>query len=171
MNESHLKVAAEQLKFLRGGTPYYEESLKIFREEVQAGNLSLADDLKTSEEELKRLRLLGCKVTALGWLRYLREGTEQHEAFLKYFRQEVQKGSLSLADDLKTSEEELEKLRVLGCKIAGDEWRRRLQESYPGQYDGLPGHSQGVVECVGAAPSSFLARVRRGFYKPFRKNT
>ncbi|MBP7006010.1 hypothetical protein KBB27_02730 [Patescibacteria group bacterium] len=152
-----LKTAAlGRLEFLRKGTTHYEDFLRYLREEAEKAGLSLVD-LGTDEEELKRLRVLGCKTTALGWLQHLRKGIEQHEAFFEYFRQEVEKGGLSLTD-LGTSEEELEKLRLLGRKVAHNEWLRGLHENYPGQYDGSPSGFRRVVSAL----SSLWERVKRG---------
>lgn len=62
-----------------------------------------------------------CLKSAQEWLTYLRRGTGEYRSFLECFRREVRKGSLSL-EKLGTSEEELECLRVLGCKTAAIQW-------------------------------------------------
>lgn len=104
------------LRVLRGGTEQYDSYIACIREEARDNNLSL-EDIGTSEAELEELRFLGCKTAAREWLRFLRNGTRQYESFLAYFRQEVADGNFSLAD-FGTSEKELEKLRLLGCRIA-----------------------------------------------------
>ena len=107
--KDHKGEARRALKYLRSGTDQYEGVLKHLREEVQRGGLTLKD-IGTSEEELERLRVEGCKTSAQNTLKYLRSGTDQYEDSLKRLRKEVQKGGLTLKD-IGTSEEELERLR------------------------------------------------------------
>ncbi len=67
------------------------------------------------------------------WLGYLRESTYDGWMWIIYIREELRKGSLSFAD-IGTSEEELEELRVKGCKIAAQELLGFLR-SGTDQYD------------------------------------
>jgi len=109
MKENHKVQAQKWLEHLRSGTDQYESFLKYLHEEVQKGGFTLKD-IGTSEEELEQLRVKGCKTSAQKWLEYLRSGADQYDSFLKYLREEVQKGGLTLKD-IGTSKEELEKLR------------------------------------------------------------
>ena len=112
MKTQHEVEAQKWLNYLRDGTSEYETVLGHLRGEVRKGNLLLAD-IGTSEEELKQLRVKGCKVSAQKWLSYLRQGNGSYEECINLLRIEVRKGNLLLAD-IGTSEEELKQLRVKG---------------------------------------------------------
>ncbi|MBU0722145.1 hypothetical protein KKA93_01655 [Patescibacteria group bacterium] len=65
------------------------------------------------------------------WLKHFRSGTDHYGSFLdgsflEYLREEVQKGGLTL-EDIETSEEELEELRVRSCKALAQEWLKHLR--------------------------------------------
>ena len=58
---------------------------------------------------------------ALKWLIYLRMGNDRCNSMIDSIRDIVREGKLSLTD-IGTSEEELEQLRVKGCKVAALKW-------------------------------------------------
>lgn len=60
------------------------------------------------------------------WLGLLRRGTDKYDLFFGCLRQELEKGGFSLAD-IGTSNEELEELRVNGCKISVQKWLDSLR--------------------------------------------
>jgi hypothetical protein len=113
MPNRHVSEAQKWLEPLRHGTFLYESFIANVREEAQKGNLSLAD-IGTSEKELEELRIKGCKVAARDWLSHLRRGTDHYDLNIALVRNEAQKGSFTL-EDIDTSEDELEKLRIKGC--------------------------------------------------------
>lgn len=51
------------------------------------------------------------KMDAQKWLGFLRGGTDSYDLFLRYLREDVQKGGFCL-EDIDTNETELEELRV-----------------------------------------------------------
>ena len=55
------------------------------------------------------------KIGAEGFLKTLRRGTDMAEDFIGYVRAALAKGGLTLAD-IGTTEQELEQLRIKGCK-------------------------------------------------------
>lgn len=100
------KMCARMWLFnLRKGSDRYEHSLFNLREEVRKGNFTLMK-IGTSEDELKRLRILGAKTAAKKWLSYLRRGSARSEHFATYIRKEARKGGLTLAE-VGTTEDEL----------------------------------------------------------------
>ena len=115
------KVTAEKfLGFLRGGDEKCESSLRNLREELQRDGFSLAD-IGTSEEELEELMVKGSKIDAQKWLGHLREGDDQYKSWLVYLRTAVERGGFALVD-IGTDEQELETLRINGCKITAQKW-------------------------------------------------
>lgn len=58
---------------------------------------------------------------ACKWLGYLRSGTDQYDACIRFIHEDARKGNFSLLS-IGTSEEELEELRVKGCEIAARKW-------------------------------------------------
>jgi hypothetical protein len=124
--------AQKWLKRLRSGIEHYEICLGFLLEEAQKGGLTL-EDIGTSKEELEQLRIKGCKAEARRWLEYLRSGTGHYDTFLKYLREEVQRGGLTL-EDVGTSEEELEQLRIKYFKANAQYWLEYLR-SGTGHYD------------------------------------
>ena len=123
--EDHKKEAQKWLERLRSGTSYWESFLQYLRNNLQKAGLTLKD-IGTSEKELEKLRIKGCKTSAQKWLEYLRSGTDQYESFLRYLLEEVKEGGFTLKD-IGTSEEELKKLRVKGCKISAQKWLEYLR--------------------------------------------
>ena len=115
----HKKEAQKWLESLRSGTIHYDGALWSLRRDVLGGGLTL-EDIGTSEKELEELRVKGCKNLAQELLESLRSGIDRYESFLKCLRKEVQKGGLTL-EDIGTSEEELEELRVKNCKALAQE--------------------------------------------------
>jgi hypothetical protein len=60
------------------------------------------------------------------WLSRLRQGATNWEIILDHFRREVERGSFSLSE-IGTNEDELENLRVRGCKTAAVTWLSALR--------------------------------------------
>ncbi len=108
------------LDYLRRDPAQHTSWLTYFRNALTYHGKTL-EDYNTSEEELEKLRILGCKKNAEKWLEYLRRGSSEHQSFAKYLRQDAQEGGFTL-EEIGTSEKELEKLRILGCKINAVKW-------------------------------------------------
>jgi len=115
---------------LRAGEFDYEWYLRKIKEKVDSGELSL-EFLETSEEELEKLRVLGCATAAKLYFERLASGTELYELTLKQLRLELEKGGLTLTD-IETTEAELEEFRVEGCKTAALIWLNLLREQGSG---------------------------------------
>ncbi len=129
LHESKMEAQAWLAK-LRAGEFDYEWYLRKIKEKVETGELSL-EFLGTSEEELEKLRVLGCKTAAKLYLERLAAGTELYELSLKQIRHELEKGGLTVSD-IETTEAELEKYRVEGCKTAALIWLGLLREQGAG---------------------------------------
>lgn len=114
------------LKSLRVGTSHYKSFIKRLKEELKQGGLTL-EDVGSSEEEIERLRILGCRTTAQSHLNRLRLGSVLYENYLKKLLLELRKGKLAL-ELIGTSVEELEQLRILGCKKSARKWLRILRD-------------------------------------------
>ncbi len=111
------KTAAQTcLDDLREGSIEYRLHLSKFRELVRQGGLTLAE-FPTSEVELESLRIKGCKTSATYFLEKLRPGVNSWWLFLSCLRRECTEGRFTFAV-IGTSEEELEQLRIKGCKTA-----------------------------------------------------
>jgi len=67
------------------------------------------------------------------YLDYLRKGSDQYDTYIRYVREEVRKGGFTL-EDIGTSEEELEELRVMGCKVSARKYLDYLRKGSD-QYD------------------------------------
>ena len=61
------------------------------------------------------------------WLDALRKGTQQHRAALGYVDEYTKEGGLTLKD-IGTTKAELEKCRVLGCKVNAQFWLDALRK-------------------------------------------
>lgn len=115
---------------LRSGSLQHKTCLRNFRAALNHQGKTLAD-YNTSEDELEELRILGCKKNAEEWLGILRNGSPDHQSFAKYLRQDAQEGGFTL-EEIGTSEDELEKLRILGCKMSAESWLRILRRGHEG---------------------------------------
>ncbi len=114
------KIAKSQIRkwliILRCGTSIYHLLIVWIREDVHYWGFSLAE-IGTSEEELEKLRVLGCKTMAKELLDTLRKGTTntisniniKYNELIHYIRSGVLKKNFSLAE-IGTSEEELKEL-------------------------------------------------------------
>src|SRR3990172_2095411 len=130
------KRAVKSLERLREdfGGYRYKKCLKHLRMVVRKSGLTL-EDIGTSEEGLEKLRVNCCKKSAEEYLKDLREGIYPYNHTLgdtlECLRREVKNGGLTL-EDIGTSEEELEKLRVNCCKKSAEEYLKDLREGiYP----------------------------------------
>ncbi len=116
----YLSRGLRLLDYLRNGISDYDSCIRDIREEARKGGFSLAD-IGTNEKEIEELRVKGCKAAAHMWLDFLRHGASRYDSCICYVREEATKGNLSLAD-IGTNEEELEELRVKGCKTVAYMW-------------------------------------------------
>lgn len=112
----HKREAQRVLEKLRKATDNYGHWVRVLRAELKKGDL-LPSDIGTTEEELQEYWVKDCKIAIQQVLEKLRKGTSIYEFYLKLLRLGLEQGGLSLSD-VGTSEEELEALRVKGCKIA-----------------------------------------------------
>jgi len=122
------------LLFLRSGTRYYKKYLAKIRYGADKGFFSLAN-IGTSEQELEKLRIKGCKPRAKEWLHLLECNAMAYSRFsqeeinqtgmsvddrfdfiLGYLRKELESGGLSLAD-IDMDEEELEAMKATGRRL------------------------------------------------------
>lgn len=76
--------------------------------------------------EMVQVYRKGACMSAILWLTYLRNGTDQYEHLTQYVREELEAGGLTLAD-IRSSEDELTQLQVLGAKTAAAEWLHFLR--------------------------------------------
>ncbi len=118
--DAHKTEAKKHLKRLREGTELYDARLERLHSEVSKGGFTFKD-IGTNEEELERLRVKSHKILAHKYLGWIRNRNElYHETYDRYFERlhsEVSKGGFTL-EDIGTSKEELEKLRIRNCKYA-----------------------------------------------------
>ncbi len=89
--------ALKQLQELRKGTLGYADCLEALEFALASAGLTLAD-VGTSQEELEKCRILGCKISALAWLSVLREGTDRPGEFLVSLEEDRRLGNLTYAD-------------------------------------------------------------------------
>lgn len=109
------KEAEELLDALRQSTYARESRIQGIRDYVHEKSLWLSD-IGTSEEELKKLLIDAYKDYAHESLCKMREGAPGHIYISEVMHKWLDKGKLSYAD-IGTSKEELESLRILGCKV------------------------------------------------------
>lgn len=79
----------------------------------------------SSDEKMEASKLHEDRTEAQVWLSKLRAGEFDYEWYLRKIKEKVETGELTL-EFLGTSEEELEKLRVLGAKTAAKLYLQRL---------------------------------------------
>ena len=124
------ELAERHLKRLREGIYNHESELQYLSREVKKGGLTLKD-IVTSKEELEKLRVNCCKKSAEDRLDSLRRSPLSYNGMLKHLRKIVRRSGLTL-EDIGTSEEGLEKLRVNCCKKSAEEYLKYLREGiYP----------------------------------------
>ena len=120
-------VAAKKLLgYLREGITESETVFNALREELRKGGLT-PKDIGTSEKELKRLQIRYCKIAAKEYLVSLRKGISEYASYLDLLRFELERGGLTLRH-IGTSERELERLRIKGCKLAAKEYLASLRK-------------------------------------------
>ncbi len=107
--EEKIGRAQSCLWYLRLGTSTYQFCIESIYESVRRRDFTLAE-LKTSEAELEKLKLLGARTSAIMWLGILRDGAVNNEFALENFRRELDNSKLSYRD-VGTSEQELSRLR------------------------------------------------------------
>lgn len=98
--------AMDWLRLLRTGTRFYENYLQYLANDVRNGGFTLSD-IGTSDEELERLRVMGCKAKAQHGLSLLRRDPVYFDCtyIIYWIREELASGNLSLSD-INTTEEE-----------------------------------------------------------------
>lgn len=116
------------LAHLREGTILYSMFLKYLRDDLKCGNLT-PEDIGTNEKELEKILVDGCKRDAMTSLEALRKGTHQYAMCLHFLRTDLERGNLTLKS-IGTDEDELEKLRVKGCRMAALVWLGHLRSSH-----------------------------------------
>lgn len=97
--------AVQLLGYLRQGSECWSLFTNAMRKSLKAGELDLAS-IGTSEKEIKELRVLSHKTSALQWLKYIREGSEFSADLARYMHDSLKAGGLKLVD-IYTSEEEI----------------------------------------------------------------
>lgn len=119
---------------LRKGNNNYELEIQSIRDYVHENKLWL-NDIGTSEEELKKLLVNGYKASAQKCLSEMRRGTGAHIFTKERMHEWLNKGKLSI-EDIGTSKEELESLRILCSKAFAQNMLVRLREGSD-DYDNL----------------------------------
>ncbi len=114
--EEEKDKARRILRQLRNGAALYEYFLRCLRISCETGGFTL-HDIGTDEEELKAILVNGFKRDAMVFLEALRHGSYLYEKTIVYLRIAMKGGNFTL-ETLGSSEEELERLRVKGCKTA-----------------------------------------------------
>ena len=102
--EAEKRCAIKALQTLRKGTLGYADCLEALHFSLHFAGLTLVD-IGTSETELERCRVLGCKTGAQAWLSVLRKGTDRPGEFLVSLEEDLHFGGLSYADIKTTATE------------------------------------------------------------------
>lgn len=113
MSECKAK-ALKWIASLRTGTMQYDLYIRRIIELASAEGLSLVD-LGTFEEELKNLRFKCCVYSSENFLKRLSLADYEFEFLIKCMKEGLSSCNLSL-ENIGTSEDEIEKLRVEACK-------------------------------------------------------
>lgn len=126
------KEAVEYLEELRqsgeeGNALVYYITLDSLKGNLEEGNIK-PSEIGISEKEMKEFHVKHCRLSAKRWLRYLREGDEHYEMSLDFLKDNLEDGGLSL-EDIGTSEEELEELRIVGIKLSAKKWLGYAREN------------------------------------------
>jgi len=141
--QGHKATAQYYLKRLREGNWLhlnaslklgYDDLLEYIEQEVSKGGFTL-ETIGTSEEELKGLRVKGCKDAIQFFLGRLRDTRlHSYDESLKRLRKEVSKGGFTF-EAVGTSEEELRTLRLNCSKATAQNWLRLLRKPMLDHYD------------------------------------
>lgn len=120
------RIAMVYLEYFRGSAAMSPKYLiELLQSGVQNGEFTL-EDVGTSEEELREFQINDCKRVAQEELAVLREGTEDYSIILRNIQVQVQKGGFTL-EDIGTSEQELEELRVKCSRILAQKYLESLR--------------------------------------------
>lgn len=106
--DQHKITAKNWLEILRNGTSFHGPVTDIIRRELDIARLSLAA-IGTSEDELKELRIKGCKISAMSHLKIMRRNNFACRERINCLRDDLKEGGVPL-DAIGTSEEELSSL-------------------------------------------------------------
>lgn len=114
MNDYSIQ-ARRYLKLLRDGTNLYDNILDRLHRELKSGKLTFKD-IDTSDDEIKKLRILGCKLAAIRWLQALRRGVHVNVSvsYIYYMYHELEVGELSL-EDIGTTDTEVQLFKQKRC--------------------------------------------------------
>ncbi len=112
MNDKKKKKLPKSFKALHRYTRWYDPLIKFIRQ-IKLFLFTIS----TRKKELEKLRVKGRIISAKYWLNILRKGTGRYNRVIELILEEAHDGNFSL-DDIGTSEEELEELRVKGEKRA-----------------------------------------------------
>lgn len=93
------------LKNLREGTVHYQGMMERITRQINMGTFTLAG-IGTSKKEFKRLRAKNVRFAAMHWLNALRCGTTEQKKTLRFLREDIRHGHLTL-EDIGTDEGEL----------------------------------------------------------------
>jgi hypothetical protein len=108
LSMSYRKKVEFWLQVLRvpAGAICYEDALFHIRSTLASSGLTLSD-VGTTEKELEKGRIQGCKANALYWLEYARSGTIMYKTALSLVCTYLSKGGLS-PEDIGSSQAELD---------------------------------------------------------------
>lgn len=114
------------LQELRKGYFLHTMAITNMRSRLSGAGLAL-EDIKTSEAEIERLRVEGCKVVASHWLAELRSHLPIHKRgdIARWLRSALSHGNLDFSA-VETSEAEIQKLRVTECYLHVQRWLDEL---------------------------------------------
>jgi hypothetical protein len=116
----YVEEARMCLNELRKGSCNYRIFLMHLRNQLTRGGITL-EDIGSSDVEIEELRLLGCKVAAVEWLRYLRSGAKMYNLSITCLYEELSQSGLT-PEDIGSTDEEISQLRIQGCKLVAREW-------------------------------------------------
>ncbi len=125
LKESHRRLGMKYLSFLRNREGRFDYLIELLQSSVENGEFTL-DDIGTTKEELKELWTNGCKGMAREELSLLREGTSDYDIILRNLRRQAQQADFDL-EEIGTSEQELEELRIKCSKILAQKYLKFLR--------------------------------------------
>ena len=113
--EFQRKVALEKIEVLHEGTTNFESLISWIKLRIEKGCFTL-EEIGVTEKDLKEFLTNGYKLLAQEDLHILRQETQHYSICLRRLRLVAQEGEFTL-EEIGTSEEELEILRIKGHKI------------------------------------------------------
>lgn len=124
----HYRAEAEAwVNYVKNGLANDDSEVDQIYRYIGTTNLTLAD-LGINEEELQKFRREACLAGCRWRLAELKTGSVGYKNLLQAIRDYVKKYDLTL-DDIKTDEEELERLRVRGCRAVAKSRLKSLRKS------------------------------------------